>query len=174
MIGSIFSSIIISPLVSLGFLKWFKGLFSKKEDDVWYEKFAKEEIETEADWIDGFIDEPALHKEQILSVHRNQVHEEKVEEEPMIKSPELESVATSVKMLKIQHEAENPEQERIITTQEVSNNQPSGSMYTQRTSRNDDMDAERKRILEEQRLGFVSIHREAPKQNKQTPSKKKF
>ena len=92
----------------------------------------------------------------------------------MIKSPELESVATSVKMLKIQHEAENPEQERIITNQETSNNQPSGSMYTQRTSRNDDMDAERKRILEEQRLGFVSIHREAPKQNKQTPSKKKF
>lgn len=174
MIGSIFSSLVISPLVSLGFLKWFKGLFSKKEDDTWYEKFAKEEIETEADWIDGFIDDPALHKEQILSVHRNQVQEEKLEEEPMIKSPELESVATSVKMLKIQHEAENPQQDRIITNQEATSSQPTNSMYTQRTSRNDDMDAERKRILEEQRLGFVSIHREAPKQNKQTPSKKKF
>lgn len=170
MIGIIINSVLISSIINIGFFGWLRNLFSKKNHNQWYEQLADQEIQT--DWVDGFIDEPALTKKQILSVKRNGGGH-KSNDEPMIKSPELSSIATSSKVL-ANIEASDEDSEYVIPTVANESSQSDGSIYPHKANRQDELDEEQKKILELQRLGFVSINREAPKQNRKTPTKKKF
>ncbi|MEC8736259.1 MAG: hypothetical protein VXX39_04805 [Candidatus Thermoplasmatota archaeon] len=170
MIGIIINSVLISSILSIGFFGWLRNLFTKKNHNQWYEQLADQEIQT--DWVDGFIDEPALTKKQILSVKRNGGGK-KSNYEPMIKSPELSSVATSSKV-PANPEATEESSEYVIPTVANESSQSDGSIYPHKANRQDELDEEQKKVLELQRLGFVSINREAPKQNKKTPTKKKF
>ena len=170
MIGIIINSVLISSIVNIGFFGWLRNLFSKKNHDQWYEQLADQEIQT--DWVDGFIDDPALTKKQILSVKRNG-GANKSNHEPMIKSPELSSIATSSKV-PANTEATEESSEYVIPTVAKESSQSDGSIYPHKANRQDELDEEQKKILELQRLGFVSINREPPKQNKKSPTKKKF
>ena len=169
MIGIIINSALISSVISIGFFGWLRNLFTKKNHNQWYEHLADQEIQT--DWVDGFIDEPALTKKQILSVKRNG-GANKSNDEPMIKSPKLSSIASSSRVSK------NPEadedSEYVIPAVANESSQSDGSIYPHKANRQDELDEEQKKVLELQRLGFVSINREAPKQNRRTPTKKKF
>ena len=170
MIGIIINSVLISSTISIGFFGWLRNLFGKNNDNQWYEQLADQEIQT--DWVDGFIDEPALTKKQILSVKRNG-GVNKSRDEPMIKSPELSSIATSSKVSQNQ-EASDQDPDYVIPTVANESSRSDGSIYPHKASRQDELDEEQKKVLELQRLGFVSINREPPKQNKKTPGKKKF
>lgn len=170
MIGIIINSVLISSIINIGFFGWLRNLFTKKNHNQWYEQLADQEIQT--DWVDGFIDEPALTKKQILSVKRNG-GANKSNDEPMIKSPELSSIATSSRVSQ-NTEVSDEDSEYVIPTVANESSQSDGSIYPHKANRQDELDEEQKKVLELQRLGFVSINREAPKQNKRTPSKKKF
>ena len=170
MIGIIINSVLISSIINIGFFGWLRNLFTKKNHDQWYEQLADQEIQT--DWVDGFIDEPALTKKQILSVKRNG-GANKSNDEPMIKSPELSSIATSSRVSQNQ-EASDQDSEYAIPKVANESSRSDGSIYPHKANRQDELDEEQKKVLELQRLGFVSINREAPKQNKRSPTKKKF
>ena len=91
----------------------------------------------------------------------------------MIKSPELSSIATSSRVSQNQ-EASDQDPDYVIPTVANESSRSDGSIYPHKASRQDELDEEQKKVLELQRLGFVSINREPPKQNKKTPGKKKF
>lgn len=171
MIAMIINSLLVSSIINIGFFGFLRKLFGKKDQDKWYEHLADQEIQT--DWVDGFIDDPALTKKQILSVKRNGSGGDS-NDEPMIKSPKLASVATSSKVSSENLGASDEDSEYAIPAIAKDNTQPEGSIYPHKANRQDELDEEQKKILELQRLGFVSINREPPKQRKKTSAKKKF